>query len=188
VLTREPTSHFTPNSVPSLLAYRLKHLNKPRPFFVLILVTVLLSFPCCSFSCYLLTYCSGACLCHSLAVIRDLLLSSLFNVLFLCTNIREPISRRPKTAESPVPFYSPLQNLKSQLYLQADTPFVPTSDPPDLSLANSCGLLNLWATTSGPINLSGLTLSGPFQRAVYQASSSYQRIFHDSYLGSLRAV
>jgi hypothetical protein len=39
------------------------------------------------------------------AVIRNLLLSSLFNGLFLCTTIRESISQRVKTAETTVPFY-----------------------------------------------------------------------------------
>jgi hypothetical protein len=39
------------------------------------------------------------------AVIRDLLLSSLFNGLFLCTTIRESISQRVKTAETTVTFY-----------------------------------------------------------------------------------
>jgi hypothetical protein len=52
----------------------------------------------------------------SLPFIRGLLLSSLFNGLFLRSTIHESIFSRLKTAENPVPFHQPSPKQKSPQY------------------------------------------------------------------------
>jgi hypothetical protein len=56
----------------------------------------------CEFPRFYVAIVQGFAMLFSCAAIRDLLLSSLFNGLFLCSTIREPIFRRQKAADIPV--------------------------------------------------------------------------------------